>query len=177
MARKILVALDGSESAGKALDFAIDIAKALAAELLAIHVISDKPLTEGERRLAEAEYRADVREALQGSSLLTDPAATEATVEGLMQTSRNVALVVHTALGRKILDHAEADAKHKGVGSVTTRLQDGDPATVIVDAIDKEKPDLLVMGSRGLGGIQGLVMGSVSHKVSHAAACSVVIVK
>jgi nucleotide-binding universal stress UspA family protein len=35
----------------------------------------------------------------------------------------------------------------------------------------------VVMGSRGLGGIQGLLMGSVSHKVSHAAACSVVIVK
>src|SRR5512145_1204388 len=103
MIRKILVALDGSEPADKARDLAIDLATAFAAELLAIHVISDRPLTEGERQLAQAEYRADVQEALQGSSLLTDPAATQATMEGLMQTSRSVALVVHTALGRKIL--------------------------------------------------------------------------
>jgi nucleotide-binding universal stress UspA family protein len=33
------------------------------------------------------------------------------------------------------------------------------------------------MGSRGLGGIQGLLMGSVSHKETHSAGCTVVIVK
>ena len=48
MIKKILVALDGSMQAGKALDVAVDMTKAFAAELLAIHVISDRPLTEGE---------------------------------------------------------------------------------------------------------------------------------
>ena len=177
MIKKILVALDGSTQADKALDVAVDMTKAFAAELMAIHVTSDKPLTEGESRLAESEYQADVLQALKGSGLLADSAVTQATAEGLMRTSRDVALVVHTELGRKILSHAEEDAKRKGVTSVKTALQDGDPATVILEVVYNEKPDLLVMGSRGLGGIQGLLMGSVSHKVSHAAPCSVVIVK
>ena len=75
------------------------------------------------------------------------------------------------------MSHAEEDAKRKGVTSVKTDLEDGDPATVIVEVVNKERPDLLVMGSRGLRSVQGLLMGSVSHKVSHAATCTVVIVK
>ncbi|HUL10068.1 MAG TPA: universal stress protein [Candidatus Acidoferrum sp.] len=177
MIQKILVALDGSVPAGRALDLATDLAKAFAAELVAMHVVSDKPLREGERRLAEAEYQADVREALGGSGLLTGTALTQASVEGLIKTSRDVALIMHTAVGRKILDRAEAEAKGKGVASVKTLLMDGDPAAAVVGTADRERPDLLIMGSRGLGEMQGLFMGSVSQKVSHAAACSVVIVK
>jgi len=48
--------------------------------------------------------------------------------------------------------------------SVRNMLADGDPASVILEVADKEKPDLLVMGSRGLGGIQRLLTGSVSQK-------------
>jgi nucleotide-binding universal stress UspA family protein len=177
MIRKILVALDGSMQANKALDLAIDMAKAFGADLLALHVISDKPLSEGERRLAEVEYQEEVREALGRADFRTDPGATQATVEGLMRTSLNVALVVHTTLGRKILSHAEEEAKRRGAKSVKTVTRDGDPATVIVDLVGKEKPDLLIMGSRGLGGIQGLLMGSVSHKVILAAPCTVVVAK
>jgi nucleotide-binding universal stress UspA family protein len=79
MVRRILVAFDGSEPANKALDLAIDMAKAFGAELQAIHVISNKPLTDGERRLAESEYQADVQQALKASGLLTDPAVTRQT--------------------------------------------------------------------------------------------------
>jgi nucleotide-binding universal stress UspA family protein len=52
-------------------------------------------------------------------------------------------------------------------------LADGDPASVILEVADKEKPDLLVMGSRGLGGIQRLLTGSVSQKVCNSAGCTV----
>ena len=51
MIRKIVVAHDGSTQAGKALDLAIDLAKAFDAALLVLHVKSSQPLTEGERRL------------------------------------------------------------------------------------------------------------------------------
>jgi nucleotide-binding universal stress UspA family protein len=37
--------------------------------------------------------------------------------------------------------------------------------------------DLVVMGRRGLGGIKGLLMGSLSHKISSMADCTVVTVK
>jgi nucleotide-binding universal stress UspA family protein len=88
-----------------------------------------------------------------------------------------VGLAIRTAIGRTILSRAEEDARGKGLSSVKTMLRDGDPATVIIDAAGTEKPDLLVIGSRGLGGVRGLLMGSVSHKVSQSAECTVVIVK
>jgi nucleotide-binding universal stress UspA family protein len=177
MIRKILVALDGSVPAGKALDLAIDMTKAFDAELLAIHVVSDKPLTQGERHLAEAEYREEVRQALSGADFRADPGLARASAEGLIKTSLNVGLVIHTTIGRQMLGRAEEAARRKGVTSMKTVLQDGDPASTIVEVANREKPDLVIMGSRGLGGIEGLLLGSVSHKVSYSADCTVVIVK
>jgi len=84
---------------------------------------------------------------------------------------------IRTVIGRRIEERAEQDARKKGVNSVKTMLGDGDPATMIVDPADRENPDLPMMGSRGLSGIRELFMGSVSHKVSYSAPCSVVIVK
>jgi nucleotide-binding universal stress UspA family protein len=48
---------------------------------------------------------------------------------------------------------------------------------VILEVADEEKPDLLVMGSRGLGGIQRLLTGSVSQKVYNSAGCTVIVVR
>ncbi|WP_088189220.1 universal stress protein [Desulfosporosinus sp. FKA] len=53
----------------------------------------------------------------------------------------------------------------------------GHPATAILEEIKKEHIDLVVMGSRGYGPISGSLMGSVSQRVLHGAACPVLIVK
>jgi nucleotide-binding universal stress UspA family protein len=53
---RIMVALDGSDHSDKALDLASDIAAKSGAELVLLHVISDKPLTDAERHMAEVEY-------------------------------------------------------------------------------------------------------------------------
>jgi len=50
---------------------------------------------------------------------------------------------------------------------------EGSPASALVDAA--EGADLLVVGSRGLGGFKGLVLGSVSHQMASHAPCPVVI--
>jgi nucleotide-binding universal stress UspA family protein len=63
--QRILVALDGSEHSDKALDLASDIAAKYGAELVLLHVMSDKPLTDGERYLAETEYVDDLLSSLQ----------------------------------------------------------------------------------------------------------------
>jgi nucleotide-binding universal stress UspA family protein len=177
MVKKILVALDGSIQAGKALDLAIDMAKALSAELVLIHVVSDKPLTEGERRLAETEYATEIRQALSGPEVAVGPGSAQTDPESLARTSYKVGLAIRTVIGHRIVERAERDARQKGVNFVRTMIADGDPAATIVDAADGEKPDLLVMGSRGLSGVQELLMGSVSHKVSHSAKCTVAVAK
>ena len=63
--KRILVALDGSEHGNKALDLASDIAGKYGAELVLLHVMSDKPLTDGERYVAETEYVDDLLASLE----------------------------------------------------------------------------------------------------------------
>ena len=46
----------------------------------------------------------------------------------------------------------------------------------IVDAADRNHPDLIVMGTRGLSGVKSLVLGSVSHGVAQHASYPVLIV-
>ncbi|QYZ80148.1 universal stress protein [Methanofollis formosanus] len=53
----------------------------------------------------------------------------------------------------------------------------GDPTSEILAAAGKVGADLIVIGSRGLGALQGVVMGSVSQKTAQLAACPVMIVK
>ena len=56
-------------------------------------------------------------------------------------------------------------------------LEIGSPAAKIIEGVRKHKPDLLVLGSRGLGKLQEWVADSVSHKVTSEAHCPVLIVK
>ncbi|WP_416150410.1 universal stress protein [Salipaludibacillus sp. HK11] len=53
----------------------------------------------------------------------------------------------------------------------------GEPGPSIVAFADKHNFDVVIIGSRGLSGIQGLVLGSVSHKVAKRAHCAVLIIK
>ena len=177
MLRKVLVALDGSEHAAKALDLAVDLAKMYKAELVTLNVATDSPATDEERRLAESEYRGEVHQALTAASFTLGPRTTESNAAALVEMSTEVGLAVRRAIGRQITTQAEIEARKKGVAAVRTRVEVGDPASTIVAVATAEKPDMLVMGSRGLGDIQGLLMGSVSHKVSHLAPCTVVTVK
>jgi len=56
-------------------------------------------------------------------------------------------------------------------------VANGQPAKVILDYAKEQQCDLIVMGSRGLGGLQELVLGSVSHNVVQHAPIPVLIVK
>ena len=53
------------------------------------------------------------------------------------------------------------------------KILHGDPGPTIVDYANKEKFDLVVIGSRGLNGLQEMVLGSVSHKVVKRVNCPV----
>ncbi|MGO8873526.1 MAG: universal stress protein [Acidimicrobiales bacterium] len=58
---------------------------------------------------------------------------------------------------------------------VTTRTftHETSPSSALVEASDAA--DLLVVGTRGLGGFKGLLLGSVSQQCSQHASCTVVI--
>jgi nucleotide-binding universal stress UspA family protein len=58
---------------------------------------------------------------------------------------------------------------------VTVNVVTGDPAEELVKA--SRDADLVVVGSRGSGGFASLLMGSVSSKVTHHAACPVVVIR
>lgn len=53
-------------------------------------------------------------------------------------------------------------------------VREGQAADVLVE--ESEHADLLVVGSRGLGGFRGLLVGSVSQQCAHHAHCPVAIV-
>ncbi len=151
MSKKFLVAVDGSEHGWKALDLASDLTNVSDAELAILHVVAYEPMPEGLAHYAEAEGIPIEEE------------------RGRYHDSRK--------LGDKITSDAEARARKNRVSRVTTRVAEGNPADQIVAFANSEGADMVFLGSRGLGDIKGLLMGSVSHKVMHLAPCTCVAVK
>lgn len=71
---------------------------------------------------------------------------------------------------------AEHELRAAGL-QTEARVAPGDPGPVIAEFAEKEKVDLVVVGSHGRSGISKLLMGSVaSHVIAHAP-CSVLVVK
>ncbi|GMV34884.1 MAG: universal stress protein [Chloroflexi bacterium] len=69
----------------------------------------------------------------------------------------------------------------KDVGEIPCEIQtgivEGDPANAIIEVAKTRKSDVIVMGSRGLGRLAGLLLGSTSQKVVAHAPCPVLIVR
>jgi nucleotide-binding universal stress UspA family protein len=60
---------------------------------------------------------------------------------------------------------------------VTTHAREGDPADVIIDVAQEVGADLIIVGARGLSGLQRFLLGSVSSKLSHHSPISVMVVR
>ena len=150
MIKHILVPVDGSAHAKRAVDVASDLANPLSAELTLIHIMS---------RIGSDRVPPE----------LEDYAALE-----------HVKITEHDLLrgvAERILNDAERQAKAKAVVRVTTALEEGNPAHRIVEYAETYGADLIVIGSRGLNDLGSLLLGSVSHRVAHLAACGCLLVK
>jgi nucleotide-binding universal stress UspA family protein len=147
MFSKVMVALDGSEHSLKAAEHAAEVAKRFGAALHLLTVTKPLKLDDSVRSYFESE------DLIGEFTYVLDPMTDE---------------IIHKA--RDIATDA-------GVGEVRTATREGKPARSIVDYAKGNKVDLIVLGSRGLGEVEAMLLGSVSHKVSMLAGCTVMIVK
>jgi nucleotide-binding universal stress UspA family protein len=79
-------------------------------------------------------------------------------------------------LARGALDQASQMAVAAGL-EASAHARNGDAASVILDLAEELQADLIVVGNRGMTGAARFLLGSVPNKISHGAACSVLIVR
>lgn len=79
-------------------------------------------------------------------------------------------------LAEAIIEPAAALAREAGI-DFTTEVRIGEVAREIAKAADEKGCDAIVMGTRGMGAIGNLVMGSVATKVIHLTKLPVTLVK
>ncbi|MHA7647141.1 universal stress protein [Nitrosopumilus sp. S4] len=81
-----------------------------------------------------------------------------------------------TSKAEKMLELSKKYCQKQEVKFVSKILH-GKPSTKISEFAQKEKIDLIVMGSKGIGGFKGTIMGSVSNAVVQKSKVSVLVVK
>lgn len=174
MIKRIVTGVDGSKASRDALEWACELAVAHKARLVLIHVLLQGVSLERLHLLAKEEnFLDEIREDLHQIGLA--PTA----IPNMVGVTPLVAVpdIVLKKIGKCLLRQAEAKAKNRGVLNITCRLSEGDPAQAILRCSTETSSDLIIMGSRGLSGIQSLVLGSVSRKVLQECPCACLIVK
>ncbi len=141
MFTNILIPVDGSEQALRALDVACDLATKYGATLRLVHA-----------------YGAISTSTTMGA------------------TDIESAITPRVEAGQAVLD--QALERVKGCApTITTELREAPAAEAILEEADTHHCDLIVMGTRGLGQLQGLLVGSVSQKIVQQAKCPVLLTR
>lgn len=146
--KTILVPTDFSEQADNALDLAAQIARKSGAKILVINVI------EGIRNFSF--NTMGETESIMGEEVFI--------VKKLIDQ-------VKVRLGNLVLLDAYADI------DISTEVEMGSPFENISKIIAHHDADLLVMGTKGIGGLDEVLIGSNTEKVVRYAKCPVITVK
>lgn len=151
MARPILVPHDGTEMSDKALEKAIEFARAFKSEIIIVHIVDSRFVPPS---------------ATLG--LISDKTTLENAKTQLIRILKSGAEIM---LNKKIQKTKE--------GGVSARfiLGVGSPAGEIVSIANAEKAEMIVIGSRQLKGNKMITLGSVARRVSETASCPVMIVR
>ena len=143
----ILVATDGSEPSQRAVARAAGLAALQGTRLYILNVIRDMQFPEALKRMAE--------------------------VERLVGTRSDVLHYV----ADKILGDAKKEARKQGAKDIELITGSGDPASAMVAEAEARGVDLIVVGTRGLSGVAGALLGSVSRKVCNIAEQDVLVIR
>lgn len=174
---RILVATDGSRHSARAAEVAAELAATHDAELVLLHVASPGAPSEEAARIAEIEGVVPKRPSAAGGAMLEAlPSAAYAAAPPSARTE-STAPEVRCAIAERLLEEASARACAAGATRVRKVLEFGDPARQILDATERERADAVVLGSRGLGNVRGMILGSVSREVAQNAGCTCITVR
>lgn len=151
--KKILVAFDGSEQSKRAIDYAADMANSCKGNLVVLTVVPKVtiPIFPDEGF----------------GSVPVSPSQDWAEYQDKMNASY-----------KKSQDDAMKDLKeHYPKLAAEAILLEGRPSSTIVEQAEKTQSDLIVMGSRGIGGISGWILGSTSRRVVESCTKPVLVIK
>lgn len=175
MISTIVVAIDGSAHQDKVLALAGAEAKAHGARLVLAHGLLRAASYAELYDIAERHgFMAQVKAKLDDAAT-PPPIAPSAAMGGAIPV---VIVPVETleAVGEGIAASARRTLEPHGI-TVDSRMLDAGGAEAVLETARAEGADLIVIGSRGLGRLSGLVLGSVSQKVLHDAECACLVVK
>jgi len=152
--KRILVAVDGSESAQKAAQKAAELAEDLEAEVTLIHVYTETA-------------QIPVNQFNEVASYLSAE-----TMESIMEQQEDTIKDKR----QKILDNDAQFFKEKGM-EVEKILLHGDPADEVCEYAAENNFDLIVVADKGHGKVERFLLGSISDKIVRHAKTSVMVVK
>jgi nucleotide-binding universal stress UspA family protein len=152
---KILLASDGSETGTHAMEVAVEFCEQTGSELHLVYVGEDA-------------YSA---------TLVYPEAADPEWVEREGPVLTGQLQQQFEQMSRRVLDTQAEKVREAGGTIAQAHLRMGEAATEIVDLAEELGAGLVVLGSRGLGGVRRALMGSVSDSVVRHAHCPVLVVR
>ncbi|XP_030936992.1 universal stress protein PHOS34 [Quercus robur] len=159
----VIVAVDGSEESMNALRWALDN--------LQLRSPTDDSTTAGSFVVLHVQSPPSIAAGLNPGSI---PFGGPSDLEVPAFTA---AIEAHQRrITEAILDHALRICSQKNI-NVKTHVVVGDPKEKICEVVENLPADLLVMGSRALGPIKRMFLGSVSNYCTCHAQCPIIIIK
>jgi nucleotide-binding universal stress UspA family protein len=167
----IVTPVDGTEPSENALRYASELTEKYGARLILVHVLLRGFSVPAIQELAESKgFLDDMKDEIADVEIV--PIASVAGVAAPVEVVPDKTL---NKCGQLLLDRARASIKNGDNAHV--RILDDDPAGAILQCAVDENADLIVLGSRGVGDLKSLLLGSVSHKVVENAKCPCLVVK
>lgn len=173
MYNSIVVAVDGSERGFHAFAHALSQSEKSDVRLTVVHVLLRGVGHDGLYPIIDQLKLPDAKRK-EIEKVLVPPIPA-----GPIGVEAPIAIVPDEALrmlGEHVIERCKTFAQGKGK-AFESMIVNGDPADAVLEAAIEKKADLIVVGSRGLGRVKGLLLGSVSQKIVQSAACACLVVK